>query len=82
MVFYFFKNYSNSLKKKISPINFNNILICYNRYSLKCINKILLKSGFKLQERQKWCPHWQLPNSSFVGEDGYLYTWYLDGVDD
>ena len=43
--------------------------------------ELLLKSGFKLQDRLKWCPGWLLPNTVNVDSDGYMHTWYQDGSD-
>ena len=45
-------------------------------------NLLLLKSGFKLEERLKWNPSWEKPESLIVDENGYMYTWYIDGHDD
>lgn len=45
-------------------------------------NTLLLKSGFRLKDRLKWNPAWQMPSSSFVDADGYLRTWYRDGTDE
>jgi lysine 2,3-aminomutase len=43
--------------------------------------ELLLKSGFKLDDRLKWCPGWLLPNTVNVDPDGYMHTWYQDGSD-
>ena len=45
-------------------------------------NALLLKSGFRLADRLRWNPGWQVPDSAVVDERGYLQTWYLDGTDD
>jgi len=44
-------------------------------------NRILLKSGYQLEERLKWNPSWRMPSSASVDKDGYLNVWYLDGAD-
>ena len=45
-------------------------------------NTLLLKSGFKIQDRIKWNPSWKKPESVEVDEDGTMYTWYSDGTDE
>jgi lysine 2,3-aminomutase len=45
-------------------------------------NALLLQSGFKLSDRQKWNPSWQMPESVVLDNNGYMRTWYLDGRDD
>lgn len=45
-------------------------------------NLILLKSGYKYEERIKWNPSWVKPSSCDVDEDGYMNVWYPDGTDD
>ncbi|MBT3305196.1 MAG: radical SAM protein [Alphaproteobacteria bacterium] len=45
-------------------------------------NAILLRSGFRLQDRMKWNPAWQKPDSVVVEEDGTMLTWYIDGNDE
>ena len=43
--------------------------------------RILLHSGYKLEERMKWNPFWKMPDTAVVDNDGYLNVWYLDGKD-
>ena len=44
-------------------------------------NALLLKSGFKLEDRMRWNPGWKMPDSVVLDNDGYMRTWYLDGDD-
>lgn len=44
-------------------------------------NALLLKSGFKAEDRMKWNPSWRMPDSALVDNSGYLMTWYVDGND-
>ncbi|WP_135081463.1 radical SAM protein [Terasakiella sp. SH-1] len=44
-------------------------------------NKLLLRSGFKLEDRQRWNPSWQKPDSVVLANDGTMMTWYQDGTD-
>lgn len=41
-----------------------------------------LKTEYKFAERLAWNPSWQLPDTAFVTEDGYIGIHYLDGTDD
>ena len=43
---------------------------------------LLLRSGFKYQDRMKWNPSWKKPDSVVVLNDGTMLTWYLDGTDE
>lgn len=43
---------------------------------------ILLRSGFKLEDRRKWNPSWQMPEGTVVDDEGFMHTWYLDGSDE
>ena len=45
-------------------------------------NSVLLQSGFKLDERKKWNPSWNLPSSAHVDSEGFMRTWYLDAVEE
>lgn len=44
-------------------------------------NRILLQSGYSFEERKRWNPSWELPDSGVVDPDGRLRVWYLDGCD-
>ena len=39
---------------------------------------ILLRSGYKLDDRLRWNPLWKMPESASVTEDGCLNVWYRD----
>ena len=45
-------------------------------------NSILLKSGFNINNRLKWNPSWEKPDSVELDKDGTMYVWYLDGSDE
>jgi lysine 2,3-aminomutase len=45
-------------------------------------HRMLLRSGYRMQERLQWNPSWTIPAGSFVDEEGFLCTWYLDADDD
>lgn len=45
-------------------------------------NALLLQSAFRVQDRQRWVPSWQVPESVEVDENGFMRTWYIDGTDD
>lgn len=40
---------------------------------------ILLQSRYLYEDRKKWNPSWNLPESAQVDKDGYLRIWYQDG---
>ena len=44
----------------------------------KANSLVLLRSGYNYEDRLRWNPTWKIPDSSFVGKDGLLYTWYQD----
>ena len=44
-------------------------------------NSLLLKSGFKIDDRIKWNPSWQKPETVEIDSKGYMNVWYLDGSD-
>ena len=43
-------------------------------------NAFLLQSAFKLEDRQKWVPGWQLPESVDIDNEGFMRTWYKDAI--
>jgi lysine 2,3-aminomutase len=42
---------------------------------------ILLQSNYSVDDRLRWNPHWQMPATASVGENGMLQVAYLDGED-
>jgi lysine 2,3-aminomutase len=44
-------------------------------------NTLLLRSGYKIEDRIKWNPSWKKPDSAEVDKNGYILTWYQDGRD-
>jgi lysine 2,3-aminomutase len=45
-------------------------------------NALLLRSGFRLADRLKWNPSWNVPDSVVIDNSGLMMTWYQDGVDE
>ncbi len=45
-------------------------------------NCLLLRSGYRLDERRRWNPTWQAPESLVIDNDGFMCTWYADGTDE
>lgn len=45
-------------------------------------NALLLRSGFRLEDRQRWNPSWTPGDDVSVDSDGFLMTWYIDGSDE
>jgi lysine 2,3-aminomutase len=41
--------------------------------------RLLLQTGYSLEERRRWNPSWPVPDSAIVDADGLLNVWYLDG---
>lgn len=39
---------------------------------------LLLQSNYKLEDRLRWNPSWQIPESATVDSNGYLRVWYKD----
>jgi lysine 2,3-aminomutase len=44
-------------------------------------NSVLLRSGFRLADRQRWNPGWNPPPDTLIANDGTMLTWYRDGSD-
>ncbi|MBF9018676.1 MULTISPECIES: hypothetical protein [unclassified Oceanispirochaeta] len=40
--------------------------------------KILLQTYYNYEDRLRWNPYWELPESTTVDENGYLRVWYKD----
>jgi lysine 2,3-aminomutase len=47
----------------------------------KSNNNILLQSGFKFEDRIKWNPSWKKSESILIDKNGFMQTWYKDGMD-
>lgn len=45
-------------------------------------DSILLRSGYKLNDRLKWNPLWKIPKSASVTEEGYMNVWYRDSTEE
>lgn len=45
-------------------------------------DKVLLQSNYKLEDRLKWNPNWELPPNASVDENGLLRVWYKDKIND
>jgi lysine 2,3-aminomutase len=45
-------------------------------------NAMLLRSGYTLQDRMRWNPAWQKPDSVVLEDDGTMSVWYKDGTDE
>lgn len=41
---------------------------------------VLLRSGFRLDERLRWSPGWTMPESVELDSDGTMLTWYRDAA--
>jgi lysine 2,3-aminomutase len=57
-------------------------IVLYDGVILERDNRhILLQSSYRLEDRRRWNPGWQLPKTAEVDRQGYLRVWYLDGVE-
>lgn len=45
-------------------------------------NMVLLKSGYRLEDRMRYNPSWEKPDSVEIDENGFMNVWYPDGTDD
>ena len=45
-------------------------------------NSLLLRSGYRLEDRKKWNPSWRIPASVQVDDEGFMCVWYKDGEDE
>ena len=41
--------------------------------------RVLLQSSYSYEERKRWNPNWQLPESVELDGNGMMRVWYLDG---
>lgn len=44
--------------------------------------EVLLKSGYRVEDRTRYNPSWKMPQSVIVDDDGYMSVWYPDGSDE
>lgn len=44
--------------------------------------ELLLRTGYRVEDRRRWNPSWTMPDSASVDGSGYLQVWYPDGKDD
>jgi lysine 2,3-aminomutase len=44
-------------------------------------DRVLLQSNYRYEDRLKWNPSWQLPNTAEIDKNGLLRVWYIDGGD-
>jgi lysine 2,3-aminomutase len=45
-------------------------------------NSLLLRSGYRLEDRRRWNPSWRLPASVEIDDQGFMCVWYKDGEDE
>ena len=45
-------------------------------------NTILLRSGYRLEDRMQWNPAWKMPKNTMIDKNGFMSVWYLDGNDE
>ncbi len=43
---------------------------------------LIIKTGYKYEDRMRWNPSWKLPETAFIDNDGRICVRYLDGSDD
>ncbi|HSJ10966.1 MAG TPA: radical SAM protein [Longimicrobiales bacterium] len=41
-------------------------------------NEVLIRSGYRLDDRLRWNPGWRVPPGTTIAPDGTMMTWYLD----
>ncbi len=41
-------------------------------------SRILLQTSYRYDDRIKWNPYWELPESTIVDKDGFMQVWYYD----
>jgi lysine 2,3-aminomutase len=44
-------------------------------------NAILLRSGYRAEDRLRWNPSWRVPDGVEIDADGFMCVWYQDGDD-
>ena len=45
-------------------------------------NSLLLRSGYRLEDRRRWNPSWRIPESVEIDDEGFMCVWYKDGEDE
>ena len=45
-------------------------------------NSILLRSGYRAEDRLRWNPSWRMPESVEIDDEGFMCVWYQDGDDE
>ena len=45
-------------------------------------NSLLLRSGYRLEDRKRWNPSWRVPSSVEIDDEGFMCVWYKDGEDE
>ena len=45
-------------------------------------NTLLLRSGYRLEDRMRWNPSWRVPSSVEIDDEGYMCVWYRDGEEE
>jgi len=45
-------------------------------------NSLLLRSGYRLEDRKRWNPSWRMPADVEIDSDGFMCVWYRDGEDE
>jgi lysine 2,3-aminomutase len=45
-------------------------------------NSLLLRSGYRLEDRMAWNPSWRMPASVEIDNEGFMCVWYKDGEDE
>jgi lysine 2,3-aminomutase len=44
-------------------------------------NALLLRSGYRAEDRLRWNPSWRAPDSVEIDAEGFMCVWYQDGDD-
>lgn len=76
--------FSGRVKPKYSVLSDIGKIVIYQDTIIKSNqnnNSLLLKSGFKIEDRLKWNPSWIKPETVEIDSKGYMNVWYLDGSD-
>ena len=77
--------FSGRAKPKYSVLSDIGKIVIYQDTVIKknsSNNLLLLKSGFKIDDRLRWNPTWKKPDSAEIDKEGFMNVWYLDGNDE